>query len=306
MKKVLFVGDINVDVMMGGMASLPMVDKEVLCDSYEVVMGSSTVICCCAYAALGGHASFMGLVGDDAHGEFMVDGMKGFGIDTELIKRTDKVKTGVTVNMIYRNTRTQVTYPGSIAEFDGEGLTPVVLSRFDHIHFGGVYPETNLKPRIAGFLRKARELGLTTSLDPQWDGTETWQYMDDWLPLLTYLCVNGDEAMSITRTTDTKGAERVLAQLTGCPLVKIGSEGVIAGGKIVPTRPVEVVDTTGAGDCFDAGFLFATLEKNADLYEAASFGNALAGRSCLYVGGTSHRSTYKDAIRFRAENPVTA
>ena len=120
--------------------------------------------------------------------------------------------------------------------------------------------------------------------------------MDDWLPLLTYLCVNGDEAMSITRTTDTTEAERVLAQRTACPLVKIGSEGVIAGGKIVPTRPVEVVDTTGAGDCFDAGFLFATLRRTPTCMKPLRPATRWPG-AAAYVGGTSHRSTYKDAIR---------
>jgi sugar/nucleoside kinase (ribokinase family) len=303
MSKALFIGDINVDVMMGGMESLPIVDREVTCKSYDVVMGASTVICACAYRSLGGDASFMGLVGNDEYGDFMLKGLQGFGIDTSLVQRTSRVRTGVTVNLIYESTRTQVTYPGTIAEFEGPArLEAAALKGFDHIHCAGVYLETKFRPRITALLRLAGDMGITTSLDPQWDSNETWQSMDEWLPLLTYLFVNQDEAMSIAKAASPAEALERLAARTNCPLVKAGKEGVMArtpeGMRCVASKPIEVVDTTGAGDSFDAGFLFATLQKNMDLLEACRFGNGVAARSCTFVGGVNARSTYEDVIRF--------
>ena len=85
MKKVLFVGDINVDVLMGDLESLPVVDKEITCKSFDVAVGSSAVICAAAYASLGGDASFLGLAGKDDYGEFMVKSMRFASSPTPLI-----------------------------------------------------------------------------------------------------------------------------------------------------------------------------------------------------------------------------
>jgi ribokinase len=302
MARLLFIGEINVDVLMGGMETPPVVDREVPCKTYEVAMGASTVISACAYASLGGSASFAGLAGEDAHGEFMLRGLREFGIDTTLVRRTREVRTGVTVNMICGGTRTQVTYPGTIEAYGGEGLDKAALARFDHIHFGGVYLETRLRPRIAGLLGTARSLGLTTSLDPQWDPAERWEYMDEWLPLLTYLFVNEGEAVSIAAAESPEEACRALACRTACPVVKTGSRGALVceDGQVaaVPGFEVQVVDTTGAGDCFDAAFLYARLERKAPLREAARFANAVAARSCTFAGGVAARTSRQDASAF--------
>jgi len=305
MARVLFIGDINVDVMMGGMESLPVVDREVTCQSYDVVMGASTVLCACAYRSLGGEAAIVGLVGQDEYGDFMLRGLAGFGIATDLVQRTDRVRTGVTVNLIYESTRTQVTYPGTIAAFEGPDLEEAVFQGFDHVHCGGVYLQTSFKPRITALLRLARKLGLTTSLDPQWDSTERWQYMDEWMPLLTWLFVNQDEAVSISKAASVEEACRWLAARTHCPLVKMGKDGALIWNgeqvQVVPSWPVEVVDTTGAGDSFDAGFLYATLEKKLAPVEGARFATAVAARSCMFVGGVNARSSCEDVLRFMEE-----
>jgi sugar/nucleoside kinase (ribokinase family) len=306
MPRVLFIGDINVDVMMGGMESLPVVDREVTCKTYDVVMGASTVLCACAYRSLGGEAAIIGLVGRDEYGGFMLRGLEEFGIDTSRVQRTGRVRTGVTVNLIYESTRTQVTYAGTIAEFAGPELNEATFRGFDHVHCGGVYLQTKFKPRITALLELARRLGLTTSLDPQWDSSGQWQYMDEWLPLLTWLFVNQDEAMSISKAPAAEEACRWLAGRTHCPLVKTGPEGALVwnGQEAVriPSWPVEVVDTTGAGDSFDAGFLYATLEKKMPLAEAARFATATAARSCMFVGGVNARSSYDDVRRFMEQH----
>ncbi len=303
MSRALFAGDINVDVIMSGMESPPVVDREVTAKTWDVVMGASTVICACAYASLGGNASFAGLCGRDEYGDFMVRGLAECGIDTSLVRRTDRVRTGVTVNMIHGNTRTQATYPGSIAEFDASWLNGDTLARFNHLHLGGVYLETKLLPRITGLLADARSRGLTTSIDPQWDASEEWRYMDEWLPLLSFLFVNDAEAVSLAKAASPEEACRILAGRTACPLVKDGRHGALLwdGNCVVrvPVRAVEAVDTTGAGDTFDAAFLYATLEKNMQPREAAAFANAAAARSCLYIGGVTARSTYEDVIAFQ-------
>jgi sugar/nucleoside kinase (ribokinase family) len=306
MKRVLFAGDINVDVIMGGLDSLPVVDKEVLCRTYEVCMGSSAVIAACAYSCLGSDVSFLGLAGKDDYGEFMLRGLESFGIKTEFVRRTDKVRTGVTVNLIHESTRTQVTYAGTIAEFDGSDVDERVLRNFQHVHFAGPYLQTNFRPHITRLLKLSHELKLTTSLDPQWDPTEKWQYMDQWLPLLDYLSVNEGEALSLAKAKSLEDACRTLNSRTRCAIVKAGRDGALAcidsKVKTIPTCAVTVVDTTGAGDSFDAGFLYATLERNLPLAEAVAFGNAVGSRSCTFAGGVAARSTCQDILNFMRGN----
>lgn len=302
MKQVLFIGDINVDIILGGLESFPVVDREVNCESYELTLGSSAVICACNYAALGGKAWFLGLAGRDAYGEFMVRGMSEFGVNTEFVRWTNRVKTGVTVNLIYQSTRTQVTYPGTIAELEATDVGESLIKRFDHIHFAGPYQQTKFRGDITRLLELAEKMGVSTSLDPQWDPRQRWDFMDEWLPLLSYFLPNEDEALSITRKSSIAEACETLALRTSCPVVKMGKEGayISSEGRLmrVPAVSVEVVDTTGAGDAFDAAFLFSILEKNERLVEAVRFANAAAARSCLFRGGVNARSTYDQILDF--------
>lgn len=302
MKKVLFIGDINVDMIMSGLESFPIKDREITCKTFDVTMGSTAVICACTYAALGGDTSFLGLAGNDDYGDFMIKGMENFAIKTDLISRTDDVRTGVTVNLIYCDTRTQVTYPGTIAEFNDTHVDKSKLSGFDHIHFAGPYLQTGFISEITSLLQWAKNEGMTTSLDPQWDPGETWNYMEEWYSLLTYLFVNTDEALSLTKASKVDDAVRILGEKSRCPFVKAGKEGVFVYNEgniqLIPAMSVKLVDTTGAGDSFDAGFLFAVLEKNMSIYDAAVFANAVAARSCMFTGGVNARSTYDEIIEF--------
>ena len=302
MKKVLFIGEINVDIIMGGLESFPIRDREISCSSFELTIGSSTAICSCAYASVGGDASFLGLAGNDEYGNFMVSGMQDFGIDTRLIMRTDRVKTGVTVNLIHQGTRTQVTYPGTIAEFSRDDIDLSRIDGFDHIHLAGLYLQEKFLPGVKSVLEHAREKGIGTSLDPQWDESEKWKHMDEWLPLLDYLFVNEDEALSITGAADPEQACARLGEMTACPVVKTGADGALVwtGDRVaaVPGFKAEVVDTTGAGDSFDAGFIYARLERGLDIEKAAVFANAAGARSCQFTGGVNARSRCSEVLDF--------
>lgn len=285
---------------MGGLESPPVLDREIRCSSFELALGSSAVISACAYASLGGSARLAGLAGQDDYGEFMLRGLEEFGVDTSLVERTSSVRTGVTVNLVYGSTRTQITYPGAIEQFDGSQLTAAAFDGLQHVHFAGIYQQTKLRSRLTHLLKLAVERGITTSLDPQWDATGRWEGMQEWLPLLSYLFVNEQEACSIAGVTTAEEAAERLARLTSCPLVKAGARGAYAilGGRVtrVPTYKVHVVDTVGAGDCFNAGFLYAVIEDAADLLTIVAFANATAARSCEFAGGTAARSTRADVL----------
>jgi sugar/nucleoside kinase (ribokinase family) len=212
------------------------------------------------------------------------------------------VKTGVTVNLVQGLKRSQVTYPGAMGRFSTPHIPAMLFHELAHLHVSGIYQLRSLLPHVAGIMERAAEVGATISLDCQWDPTERWGYLDAWLPFVDWLVVNEQEAVSMTGSPGAAGALLSLASRTRCPVVKAGAAGswVVEDGKAVPVPAyrVDVVDTIGAGDNFDAAFLFAMLEKGMALREAARFANAAAARSCTFRGGTDARSSFPDIIRF--------
>jgi sugar/nucleoside kinase (ribokinase family) len=291
---VLFVGDINVDLIFGGLASEPLLDREITCTRFEQTMGSTAVITAVHYAQMGGRAGVCGLCGRDRWGDYMVREMAAHGLDTTLVERSEAVATGVTVNLNHGNSRTQVTFPGAIAQFDGAPLLqPEYLTSWNHLHFSGVYQQTALLPRLSQILQSAKEAGMTVSLDTQWDQTERWNGLWSWAPYVDVLFVNEDEALSITQTADGDHALNRLAARFGVVAMKLGARGARAcsgtESVYVPAPDVPVVDTTGAGDAFAAGFLYEYIHGVRELRTAVETGVTVGAFACTHAGGTSDR-----------------
>lgn len=292
-RRVLFAGDANADIILSGLAGPPQEDREVFCEGFAVILGGSTTLAAAAYARLGGQAEFCGLVGDDEYGALVADELSSAGVGISLLRRSGSERTGVTVNLVRASTRTQVTYPGSLATVDESEAIIAALPGFSHLHISGVYGTPRFLPKIACVLAAARAAGLTTSLDTQWDASEEWRCADEWLPLLSYLFVNEDEARSLAsrlRGSAVRGEDEawaVLAERTACPIVKLGPRGAYAGGAAYPAFSVKAIDSTGAGDTFAAAFLLAVVGEAKALPEALSFAQAAAAVACTYTGGAS-------------------
>ncbi len=297
-KPVLFLGEINVDLIFNGLLRHPEIDKEVACRDFTITIGSSTAICAAAFSALGGGAAFYGLAGKDYFGDFMVRQLISCGVDTSEVEISEKVKTGVTANLNKGHTRSQVTYPGSMALFSAEKADKAFLGRFSHVHCSGIYLQESLLPRLPDIYCRARDGGLTTSLDTQWDGSEKWLFLDKILPCLDYLFVNYDEALSIAGTPDIEKALSILTKYDTAAVIKRGEMGAYFRGQsgdtvLLPTEPLDPVDTTGAGDNFDAGFLYARLIGNYDLEKAIGFAHKAAAAGCRSTGGVAELSEYR-------------
>jgi ribokinase len=284
---ILFAGDGNIDLQFTGLASLPLTDKEVMCSEFAATVGGSTTICAVAYTTLGGRAEFCGLFGSDDNGRLMERLLREAGVGLSLLRVTDESATGVTANLVYESTRTQITFPGTLSIVDETDTIIREIHRFRHIHLAGIFPLARFLPRIVEVLRAAREAGVTSSITTQWDPSQEWKQLDEWLPLLTWLFVNEEEARSITRRTSIEDAYRDLAGRTASPLITMGAAGAYAGGRIIPGVKVRVRDTTGAGDSFAAGFLYAVEGRGMRFDEAVRYACAAGALSCTYTGGVS-------------------
>jgi ribokinase len=299
-KKVLFAGDANIDLVFSGLAGSLQEDKEVFCDGYTSALGGSCTITAAAYARLGGVCDFYGLLGEDDNGQFVTHSLADAGVGLDHLQYTRKVNTGITVSMIHGTSRTQVTFSGCLGEVNESKAIMQNIASYSHIHISGVYGTPAFLPEIAAVLQTARANGVSTSLDTQWDSSGKWEHAQQWLPLLTWLFVNDSEAISLSSSLWGKDvgsltiAEiwEMLAEKTPCPVIKMGPQGAFAAKRLFP--PVEVdriLDTTGAGDSFAAGFLFATLQKGYDLPQAMHFAQASGALACTFTGGTSELFT---------------
>jgi sugar/nucleoside kinase (ribokinase family) len=294
--KTIFVGDANLDLILSGLELNPQEDKEVFCENFSSVLGGSCTLTAAAYARLGGSCDFCGLLGDDVNGNSVRAALDEAGVGLGLLRRRADLKTGITVSLVRQAMRTQVTFPGCLAEVDETDLVLKELKRYQHIHLSGLYGTKKFLPKVTSVLKAAREANISTSLDTQWDSSEKWKYADEWLPLLSFLFVNNAEALSLARRfggltprdCDWQETWTCLRALTPAPIMKLGPKGAYAEGKLYPPFELaSVVDPTGAGDSFAAGFLYALIETGSTFDGAIWYAQAAGTLACSFEGGSS-------------------
>lgn len=295
----LVVGEINPDLILRGDVTPAFGQVEKLVDDATLTIGSSSVIFACGVARLGLRVAFAGVVGDDVFGQFMVSQMLARGIDTSAIVLEPSLHTGLSVILSRATDRAILTFAGSIAALRYEQIDLAMLDRARHLHLGAFFMLDALRPDVPRLFSEARQRGLTTSLDTNYDPTERWDGgLRQVLPLVDVFLPNEAELCAIGGSPDPDAALAALAQQVPIVAAKLGSYGGVArrGSTIAhaPALPVAVVDTTGAGDTFDAGFIYGFLhgwELAATLRLACACGSL----STRAAGGTAAQPTLAEA-----------
>ncbi len=299
---VLVLGEINPDVIVRAPDPRPTFGQvERLVDSIDLVIGSSSAIFACGAVRLGLRTAFVGVVGDDPLGRFMLEAMRMRGVDVTACRVDEAVPTGASVILTTGADRAILTASGTIPLLRDEDVPDALVERARHLHVGSVFLLDAFRPRLAGRLRAARLAGLTTSVDANWDPRETWDGgLLDALAETDVFLPNAAEATRIAGTDDVEAAARALvARGPRVVAVKCGTDGAIAverDGTLtrVPALAVDAVDTTGAGDSFDAGFLAGFLDGRA-IQDCLALGVAAGSLSTLGIGGTEAQPTLHSA-----------
>jgi sugar/nucleoside kinase (ribokinase family) len=291
-KKVLVIGELNVDLIVSGLPSLPALGQELTCTGFYRALGSSSAIFSRALAGLGAQVDFMGKVGDDDNGHFMVAQLQEVGIGTRGVVIDPAVQTGVTISLTYPEEKAQVTYLGSIADFDLSDVNLEVLGDYGHMHMASMYLQKGLRPAFPELLRQAKVHGLTTSLDPGWDQEGGWNGgLFEALSAVDILFVNEHEVKAIGKSESVSQASITLARQANLVVAKLGAEGALLadqnGVLESPAFPVKVEDTTGAGDSFNAGFVYKFVVEGCSKAEALRFANACGALAVTRLGGAS-------------------
>ncbi|MBK5293020.1 MAG: carbohydrate kinase family protein [Acidobacteriia bacterium] len=250
--------------------------------------GSNTSYC---LGRFGVPVRLLGMVGRDERGDALLAKLRLAGADVTLVSRSGEPTTTTICVTNSQGERLFFQRLGSSKEAFAEpsDFRPRIVGQANHYHQANLYSLPNLRRNSVEQMRRARQAGLTVSVDTGWSADGKWmETLGPVLPYTDLLFVNQQEAEMLTGEQEPEAmAARLREQGARSIVLKLGAEGcgVFSGNesRMVPGFPVAVVDTTGAGDCFAAGFLGA-LYRGVDYFEAARFANAAGALAVTALG----------------------
>jgi sugar/nucleoside kinase (ribokinase family) len=309
MRPFLVVGDANVDIILSGLPALPVLGQEMEAAGSTVLLGGSCANCAVWLAGLGADVAFWGKVGRDMFGDFVIRAMRERGVEVGKVVRDGDMPTGVCVALTYPVERALMTHPGAVATLRLDDLPVNDLHRYTHLHSGSLFIQHGLRPSLPELFKAAKEAGLSTSLDCGWDPADRWDV--DLRELLAWVDIflpNEAEALRLTGAEHPEDALEMLGQHGHTVVIKRGREGALArrDGRTysMAARRVEQAEPTGAGDCFNAGLLYALIAEQREFRDALRFAVTCGGIAASMPGGSSMPPSADDVLRLLNEEPA--
>ena len=299
---VVVVGELNVDLILDQLQGWPEHGKEKIVNAMTLTLGSSSAIFASNLSTLGAQVGFVGKLGADAFGDLVISSLQRRGVAVERIIVQRKIGTGATVVINDARDRAMLTYKGAMDDLRLADIDWNYMRAARHFHLSAYFLQGGIRPACAELFERAKALGLSTSLDTNWDPEEKWdRVLFEVLPHVDVFLPNEDEALRISRCDTVEGALETLAQHAKTVVIKLGQDGALArqGRAVMKSRGFEVkpVDAVGAGDSFDAGFVFKWL-RGGDLRQCLEFGNMCGALSVTQAGGTAAFTTPEQIHRY--------
>lgn len=298
-------GDANIDLIVPRPKQLPPPGCEWTVASAETRLGGGAALCASGLAKLGLKVGLQARIGADVYGDFVRESLRRTGVDLSASITDRTCGTGLSISFSDAENRSFLTYRGSTQNADGRDFDFAAARRAKRVHLTS-YRGAENHGVFREILRTLATEGLPVSLDLGFDETGEWYpELPELLPFLDVLLLNEEEALRTARTTTVEEAMCVLTARGGRLAVKLGARGALACEKgtffFCPSYPVsEVVDTTGAGDSFNAGLIYA-LTKNESLARALEYGNACGAHSVTKAGGSEGFPSREDLEAFLRE-----
>ena len=290
------IGELNLDLILYGLPEELVLEREHLAKDLSITLGSSSAIFAHNLALLGNKVAFSSCIGSDPFGEICVKRLGESGVDLSRVRRLPGKTTGLTVILPQRKQRYILTYPGTMYELTNRDLEMSYLLNAKHLHVSSYFLQKGVRPHLIEIYRKAKEAGLSTSLDTNDDPEDRWS--GDIQLLLKYVDIllpNEREVCKLAQTDDIEKAAQALSQRVPILVIKRGAHGATAWAgkeKFASFPPmVDMADPVGAGDSFDAGFIHQYI-RGAKVEECLKFANVAGALSVTRPGGTE---AFRDA-----------
>ena len=284
-------GDVNIDLVVPGVESLPPFGSEVDVPTMETFVGGGAALFTLGLAKLGLTPVFQGSIGKDMYGEYIRGLFRELGVDDTLLLDSDTKKTGISISFTTQKDRCFLTYRGTNEGISLKHMDPSRVPQARHVHVTG-YEGLSNHAEYLDVLQKIHAMGnVTVSFDVGWDTTGVWyEGIFDLLPMIDVLFMNETECLHYTRCETIEEGARKLAEKAGMAVIKLGKKGALAvkDGEVfkAPTYKVTVKDTTGAGDSFNAGFIYGYL-RGMTMDECLKRGNGCGSLSATMLGGNT-------------------
>jgi sugar/nucleoside kinase (ribokinase family) len=299
MPRVLVVGEVNPDLVLSGCATPPILGQEILAEDFTMTLGGAAALAAMGLARLGTAVAFVAKAGPDPWGEFCLDALRARAVDVSRVVKDPSLKTGITVAASMARDRALVTYLGAISSLGADDLEAIDLAGFAHVHVSSFFLQPRLRPACRALFARAHGAGLTTSLDPGFDPAQGWDdglratlpETDLFFPNEVELsAIGGSEAPEDALRRVSNGRTRVVAKLGANGCATLEGDTYLH----LPAFSVQPMDTTGAGDSFNAGFLHAWLGRRPTR-DCLRLGAACGALSTLGPGGSGSQPTLAEA-----------
>ncbi|MBL7969630.1 MAG: carbohydrate kinase family protein [Prolixibacteraceae bacterium] len=293
-RDVIVIGELNVDLILNQIAQFPEIGKEIISEQMNLTLGSSSAIFASNLSTLGTSVAFIGKIGKDGFASVVLDSLNSKGVDTSGIIQSETLNTGATIVLNYDQDRAMVTYPGAMEDLNEKDIDFDFFAEARHLHFSSIFLQPGIRESLPSLFSRVKALGLTTSLDPQWDPAEKWDInLTELLPTLDIFLPNKAEFLLLTGTNSIEeGINKIKNIAPNLTLViKDGVHGAYAwkAGNLIHQPAFlneNVVDCIGAGDSFNAGLIHAFINGNS-LKRCLESGAIAGAVSTTSAGGTS-------------------
>ena len=299
---VFIYGDINVDIVIPGVEQFPGAGQEHVVEDMNVYPGGGAALFALGLGKLGLTPAFQGSVGADCHGAWLREELTRSHVDCTFLGTSQKNKTGISLSFTNEKDRSFLTYRGTNEEWNLEAIDFEGVKDAGHIHLTS-YAGSRNHHQFIMLLKKIREISsATVSFDVGWDETGEWyEGIYELLPFIDILFMNETEALHYTRGLNAEEAALDFSRQCAMAVIKLGKSGSIGAknGVLTKSHPymVSAVDTTGAGDSFNAGFVYGFL-KGETMEQCLRIANACGAMSVTAYGGNTAFPTEKELYHF--------
>ena len=294
-KKILCAGLIMEDILMSGMEKLPEHWEEtVLAYGTSIQTGGGAANSALTLGKIGIPTEIAGRIGNDRFADLIINDFHKHGVSTKFLKKTPKHSTGTCVGLVNKNSsRCFITSRGANSIFSGKDFNEVLLSDYSVFFINGFFQFPDLEPDLPRLFKQANELNVPTAFDTaSWDASGRWfKAVKPFANNIDFFFANETQLSMLSGKEKISDAANFLLE-NGVKhvIAKLGPQGCVYYNKEsnyhINAYPVNAIDTTGAGDSFDAAFLAAFILGN-DIKTACAFANLIAACNCTKLGATT-------------------
>jgi sugar/nucleoside kinase (ribokinase family) len=302
---IVSVGLVCADVMVRPVDELPKRGTLALVPHLEIHVGGLAGVTAIVYSQLGGKAGFVGRLGQDGFSTYLRECLTNASVDIDKVQSVEGMGTASTVVVVSEDgERTFLHHTGAAGDLTDTDIDFDYVKQAKLLHWGGpaVTPGLDGEP-IGRVLKRAKELGLKTSVDTCADGSGVWRpRIEHAMPHLDVVMTSLEEAQSyFEKPTAEEIAEKCLSYGVEVVMVKLGPEGLFVRNADevhrLQAHKVTPVDTTGAGDAACAGFLYGYV-NGWNLFESARLANAVGGLTVQAMGGAEAIESFDQVQAF--------